>query len=53
MPDPFADSAINKKSKEEYYDFEYYPQDDEAINNIAADDIPFDDIIDLSDNLDI
>lgn len=51
MIDPFADSAVLENKKEKYYDFDYLP-DDEADDNIC-DDIPFDDIIDLTDNLDI
>ena len=52
ITDPFSGSAVEKNTKEKYYDFEFLPQDDEDINNIISDDIPFDDIIDLSDNLD-
>ena len=50
--DPFADSAVIENTKEKYYDFDYLP-DDESFDNIISDDTPFDDIIDLSDNLDI
>lgn len=51
--DPFMGSAVDQNTKEKYYDFEFLPQDDEDINNIISDDIPFDDIIDLSNDLDI
>jgi hypothetical protein len=51
--DPFSGSAVENNTKEKYYDFEFLPQDDEDLNNIISDDIPFDDIIDLSNNLDI
>jgi hypothetical protein len=51
--DPFTGSAISNNRKEKYYDFEFVPTDDEEVNNIVSDDIPFDDIIDLSENLDM
>lgn len=51
--DPFTGSAVDKNTQEKYYDFEFLPQDEEDINNVICDDTPFDDIIDLSDNLDI
>ena len=51
--DPFSGSAVDRNTQEKYYDFEFLPQDEEDINNVICDDIPFDDIIDLSDNLDI
>jgi hypothetical protein len=51
--DPFSGSAVSKNTKEKYYDFEFLPEDDEDLNDIVSDDIPFDDIIDLSDNLDM
>jgi hypothetical protein len=44
---PFYGSAVDQNSEEKYYDFDYLPSDDEVINNIASDDEPFDDIIDL------
>jgi hypothetical protein len=50
---PFTGSAVENNTREKYYDFEFLPQDEEDINNIISDDIPFDDIIDLSDNLDM
>ena len=50
---PFAGSAVHNNSKEKYYDFGFLPQDDEIIHNIILDDDSFDDIIDLSDNLEI
>jgi hypothetical protein len=48
---PFTDSAVLENTKEKYYDFDYLP-DDEA-DDKPCDDTPFDDIIDLTDNLDI
>jgi len=50
--DPFSGSAINSNVKEIYYDFSSLSSDDEELNNISSNDTPFDDIIDLSDNLD-
>jgi hypothetical protein len=51
--DPFTGSAVEKNTKEKYYDFDFIPMDDDELNDIISDDTPFDDIIDLSDNLDI
>lgn len=45
--DPFYGSAVERNSEEKYYDFDYLPNDEEDINDIASDDEPFDDIIDL------
>jgi hypothetical protein len=52
---PFTDSAVVENTKEKYYDFDYLPSDDEIENqnDIISDDTPFDDIIDLTDSLDI
>lgn len=50
---PFKGSAVDQNIKEKYYDFEFLSQEYEELNDIISDDIPFDDIIDLSDNLDI
>jgi hypothetical protein len=50
--DPFAGSAVEDNTKEKYYDFEFLSQDEEDISDIISDDTPFDDIIDLSENLD-
>jgi hypothetical protein len=50
---PFTGSAVEKNTKEKYYDFELFLQDDEILNDIDSNDMLFDDIIDLSDNLDI
>lgn len=49
---PFKGSIIEKPEKEKDYDFDYLA-DDESINDIASDDQPFDDIIDLTGPLDI
>ena len=51
--DPFMGSAVENNTKEMYYDFDFLSQDDEDLNDIISDDEPFDDIIDLTDNLDI
>jgi hypothetical protein len=48
IQNPFTGSAVEQNIKEKYYDFEFLPEDDEEINNIISDDVPFDDIIDLS-----
>jgi hypothetical protein len=48
---PFTDSACIDNAKEKSYDFEFLPNDE--IDDIPDDSIPFDDIIDLTDNLDI
>ena len=50
--DPFKGSAVEKNTSEKFYDFDYLASDDEEILNIASDDQPFDDIIDLTGNLD-
>ena len=52
---PFTDSAVVENTKEQYYDFDYLPYDDEQSNNkdIVSDDQPFDDIIDLTGPLDM
>jgi len=51
--DPFQGSAVEKNKSEKFYDFDYLASDDEAVNNIASDDQPFDDIIDLTGDLDM
>jgi len=51
--DPFAGSAVEKNTRDKYYDFDFLSQDDEDLNDVISDDQPFDDIIDLSDNLDM
>ena len=51
--DPFTGSAVEKNTKEKYYDFDFISMDDDELNDIISDDQPFDDIIDLSDNLDM
>jgi hypothetical protein len=51
--DPFTGSAVDRNTREKYYDFEFLPQDEEDFNDIPSDDQPFDDIIDLSSNLDM
>jgi len=51
--DPFTGSAVEDNTREKYYDFTSLSQEDEALNDFISDDLPFDDIIDLSDNLDM
>jgi hypothetical protein len=51
--DPFKGSAVENTSRDEYYDFEFLVQDEEDPNDVISDDDPFDDIVDLSNNLDI
>jgi hypothetical protein len=51
IKNPFSGSAVDNNTKEKYYDFDFLRQDDEDINDIVSDDIPFDDIIDLSDEM--
>jgi len=48
---PFTESACIDNAKEKSYDFEFLPTDD--LDDIADDNIPFDDIIDLTEGLDI
>ena len=50
--DPFNGSAVEDNKQEKYYDFDYLA-DDESEDNVISDDEPFDDIIDLSENLDM
>ena len=54
-PNPFTDSAVVENTKEKYYDFDYLHSDDDSENHndIVSDDIPFDDIIDLTGPLDM
>lgn len=51
--DPFTGSAVEDNTREKYYDFTSLSQEDETLNDFISDDLPFDDIIDLSDNLDM
>jgi hypothetical protein len=51
IKNPFSGSAVDTNTKEKYYDFEFLAVDDEDVNDIISDDIPFDDIIDLSDDM--
>jgi hypothetical protein len=50
---PFYGSSVDKKELDKVYDFECLSDTDDEVTNIASDDIPFDDMIDLSDPLDI
>ncbi len=47
---PFTESACIDNVKEKAYDFDYLPDDDDNDNN---NDLPFDDIIDLTEGLDL
>lgn len=51
--DPFTGSAVENNTREKYYDFTSLLQEDETLNDYISDDEPFDDFIDLSDNLDM
>jgi hypothetical protein len=51
--DPFKGSAVEDNKKEKIYDFDFLSLDDEDIANIASDVDPFDDIVDLSEDLDM
>jgi len=51
--DPFKGSAVEDNTKEKIYDFDFLSLDDEDITNIASDVDPFDDIVDLSEDLDM
>jgi len=48
---PFTDSACIDNIKEKSYDFEFLPTDE--IDDIPDNSTPFDDIIDLTEGLDI
>lgn len=50
---PFHGSCVDKSEPEKVYDFDYLHESDDEIVNMPSDDIPFDDIIDLSDPLDM
>lgn len=50
--DPFLGSAIEKNKREKFIDTEFLPMEDYDLNDIASDDLPFDDIIDLENSLD-
>ena len=50
---PFRGSAVDNNESEKVYDFDYLnTDDDDPVCGIISDDDPFDEIIDLSDNLD-
>jgi hypothetical protein len=51
VTDPFYASAVETTEKKTY-NFEYVSHDDE-LDNIADDSVPFDDIIDLTEDLDV
>jgi hypothetical protein len=50
---PFHGSCVDKNEPQKVYDFDYISDSDDEIINMPSDDTPFDDIIDLSDPLDI
>lgn len=47
---PFSESAVVANTKEKVYDFDYLADDDDSDYNEID---PFDDIVDISDDLDI
>ena len=51
--DPFAGSAVEQNKKEKCIDLDFLSLDDYDLDDVISDDQPFDDIIDLSDNLDM
>jgi hypothetical protein len=50
--DPFLGSAVDRNTREKYYDFDFLPLEDYDLDNIPSEDSPFDDIIDLEGPLD-
>jgi hypothetical protein len=50
--DPFQGSAVENNIKEKVYDFDFLGLDDEELTSFSSDDDPFDEIIDLSEDLD-
>ena len=50
--DPFLGSAVQKNIREKCIDIEFLPMEDYDLNDIASEDSPFDDIIDLEGPLD-
>lgn len=50
--DPFLGSAVQKNIREKCIDTEFLPMEDYDLNDIASEDSPFDDIIDLEGPLD-
>jgi len=46
---PFTDSAAIEQRQEKTYDFDYLPDDEDTDPGLTSDDLPFDDIIDLTD----
>lgn len=50
---PFYGSSVDNNEVQKVYDFDFVASTDEEALNISSDDQPFDDIIDLSENLDI
>jgi hypothetical protein len=49
ISNPFTDSAAIEQRKDKTYDFDYLPDDEDTDAGLTSDDIPFDDIIDLTD----
>jgi hypothetical protein len=50
--DPFQGSAVDRNTKDRYYDFDFLPLEEYDLDNIPSEDSPFDDIIDLEGPLD-
>jgi len=51
--DPFVGSAVENNTRERSIDLDFLPLEDYDMDDIMSDDLPFDDIIDLSDTLDM
>ena len=50
---PFYGSCVDKQETTKVYDFDFVASTDEDALNIPSDEQPFDDIIDLSEDLDL
>lgn len=50
---PFYGSSVDLNETQKVYDFDFVASTDEDVLNIPSDDQPFDDIIDLSEDLDL
>jgi len=50
--DPFLGSAVDRNTREKYYDFDFLPLEDYDLDNIPSEGAPFDDIVELEGPLD-
>lgn len=50
---PFYGSSVNTSETQKFYDFEHLSDTDDEVLRIPSDDTSFDDLIDLSEPLDI